>query len=440
VKFDDYSPPTSPSLDHQRDALKKGLGRALQWALTGRLDAEALLEACLRDQRFDGQIEDPRGGWLWQMVRSVGATERFRVPILHALYDLADAGSETQLCQIARRYAEAGDETFRARLYQIVEQKPVADSPWLGEAEILTLDGEQAFLFAARVRGRFLEGRGWEWDDGSLIDLAAERFGEEHVNRLLDASSDGAVSRFRESWRQEKQNKPEQHDHHHSHKERMAAISVQEIFRAAEGDSKCFWFRGWGMHADHADLVAVLHRLWLVHEPGVIANLLRVFSAHALPEFDARLLKLCHHDDEVRRRAFAALAQNTHQLVREFALTELRKGFGDGSVVALFINNFSQGDEHRILEVMELPDDECELHWLLMDVIKLLENHPEADCSRLGVISYASTPCENCRFYAARHLLNQHAAPGWLKEECQFDSGEDCRKLVSSPNGSTEAR
>ena len=64
---------------------------------------------------------------------------------------------------------------------------------------------------------------------------------------------------------------------------------------------------------------------------------------------------------------------------------------------------------------MEFPDDECELHWLLMDAIKVLEKNPEADCSRLGVIAYASTPCEHCRFRAARLLVNQQVAPEWLE-------------------------
>jgi hypothetical protein len=154
VKFGDYSPPPSPLLNQQRDALQKGLGRAMQWALKARLDDEPLLDACLRDQRFDGQVEDSRGDWLWRMIGAVGAKERFRIPILHALYYLSDDRSANQLCQLARNYAEAGDETFHTRLYEIVEQKPVADSPWLGEEEIVALDGEQAFLFAATVRGR----------------------------------------------------------------------------------------------------------------------------------------------------------------------------------------------------------------------------------------------------------------------------------------------
>jgi hypothetical protein len=408
--------------------------------MSGRLGDEALLEACLRDQRFDTQVESSRGDWLWRMVRAVGATERFRVPVLHALYDLSDDRSATQLCELARRYAEAGDETFRTRLYQIVEQKPFAHSPWLGEEEVVALDGERGFLFAAGVRGRLLAGREWEWDDGSLTHLAVERFGEEHVGRLLAASTDEALSRFREQWRQDKQKRGEQNARR-SHKERMAATSAQEVLRAAEGDSRCFWFRGWGIHADEAMLQAVLQRLWVEQEPRVIANLVKVFSARPLPEFDARLIALCrHHDEEVRRRAFGALEQNAHPLVREFALTELQKGVRDGSVVALFINNYRQGDEHRILEAMELPDDECELHWLLMDVIKVLEKNPEADGSRLGILGYALTPCGSCRFDAARLLLNQQVAPEWLGEECRYDSGEECRALLKRPTGSTEAR
>src|SRR5262249_42133064 len=161
-----------------------------------------------------------------------------------------------------------------------------------------------------------------------------------HVNRLLDASSDEALTRFREGWRQDEQRTAGQQKHP-SHRERMAAISAEEIIRAAGGDGRCIWLRGWGIHADETALRTVLQRLSSVGEPGVIANLLRVFSARALPEFDGRLIELCRHGhEEVRRRAFAALEPNAHPLVREFAVAELRQGVRDGSVAALFIHNY----------------------------------------------------------------------------------------------------
>src|SRR5438270_7153266 len=116
MKFGEYSPPQTPSLDQQRDALQKGLGRALQWAQRGRLREEPLLDACLNDQRFDRQIDGQRGDWLWRIIQAMGAADRFRVPILHALYELPQDSAE-QLCGLARCYAGTGDEAFRARLY-----------------------------------------------------------------------------------------------------------------------------------------------------------------------------------------------------------------------------------------------------------------------------------------------------------------------------------
>src|SRR5262249_26052891 len=157
-------------------------------------------------------------------------------------------------------------------------------SPWLGEEELVELDGEQAFLFAVRVRGMHLANREWECDDGSFIHFAIDRFGEEHVSNLLAATSEEAINRFRESWLRDKEGKAEQ-SQHRSHRERMTAIPVEEIIRAADDESKCFWLRGWGRHANEADLQIVLQYLWSAWEPRVIANLLRVFAARALPEF-----------------------------------------------------------------------------------------------------------------------------------------------------------
>jgi len=60
----DFSPPTKPTLDQQREALQKGLGRTMLWARTGRFDDDASLDACLHDRRFDRQIDESRSGWL----------------------------------------------------------------------------------------------------------------------------------------------------------------------------------------------------------------------------------------------------------------------------------------------------------------------------------------------------------------------------------------
>lgn len=73
MKFIDFSPSASPALAEQRDALQKGLGRAVQWARIGCLADAPLLGACLTDQRYDMQFEDSRtkGNKRGQVVRSL---------------------------------------------------------------------------------------------------------------------------------------------------------------------------------------------------------------------------------------------------------------------------------------------------------------------------------------------------------------------------------
>jgi hypothetical protein len=365
VQFADFSPPKTPSFDQQRDALKKGLGRAMQWAMRRVLDDDPLLEACLRDGRYDAQIDDTRGDWLWQMVRAVDAADRFRVPILHALYSLSDDRNANQLCELARCFAEAGDETFRRRLYEIVEQKPIADSRWLGEEEIIRLDGEPAFLFAARGRGKDLATRGWEWDDRSLVTKAVERLGEERVSDLLQQSTDPAIRSFSAGWLQERLADDGQAKRQ-SYRDRMRKITVADVMSAAEsGGDRSYSFRGWGMQAGEAQFEIVLEQLRNSQDVTVIANLLQVFSNRPLPLFDARLLNLCQHtDSEVRRRAFNALQNNKHHLIRAFALSELQKGARDGFVIMLFTRNYQPGDEQQIQNAIEFPDDQYELHSL----------------------------------------------------------------------------
>ncbi len=456
MKFTDFSPPSTPTREQQRDALQKGLGRALQWALAGKLDAGPLLAECLRrDQYYPAPIDDPRGDWLWRMIQALDAANCFRERILRALNELLDDLSLDQLCELARLYAESGDNAFRTRLYEIVETKPVADEPRLGDDEILRLDGEKAFIVLARKRGIELENRPWEWNDTCFVDSVVDRCGEESVSRIFEQATDDATLRFRDGWDQAK-NKLERESGlfwrdrvralrddvgeglveafrgtSRSWVEKSRSISVDEVIAAAESDNaQTISFRSWGIHAEPADLEKVLDRLGTATEPQTLANLLRVFSNRTLPRFDPRILELCRHGDAaVRERACHAAEENVHPLIREFALGEAAKGVIDESVVRLFIKNFEPGDEQRILDCIELSEDTWDLHQLLHGVIHVLEENSNADASKLGLVVYACTPCGDCRFRGARVLHQRQVAPAWLIEECRFDAEKKTRKL-----------
>ena len=428
----DFAPPRSPSLDQQRDALQKGLGRAMQWARAGRLIDEVLLEACLHDQRYDIQCEGNRGKWLWDLLNATGTIKRFRQPLLDAMRHLSEERDAYQLCQLAMRYGKTGDDEFKDQLYDFVERRPFAHIyPSIGEEELIELGGEKAFLFIARIRGRLLESRDWEWDDRTVVEHAIEQLGQERVSSLVENSSDEAIRRFAAVWRQNPSQATEWY--RQSGVKPVEVIPVSQIIEASQTGKTAASFRLWGIYADEKDLKTVLDHLWAARDPNTVAKLLRVFLKRPLPRFDARLIDLCRHENsDVRRLALNALEQNEHPLVREFALAELENQTLDWSVVGFFIRNFIKGDEKQLLDYVQRFEDACQRHGRLMDLLELLEENPEADCSQLALFAYACTPCQNCRFRAAKMLAKKGIAPAWLIEECQYDSFQEAHALVDT--------
>lgn len=430
MQFLDFSPTTDPTPDQQRDALQKGLGRAMSWAETGLLDGDLLLTACLHDQRYDRQCENNRGEWLWKLLSLTGKVTNFHDSVLNALRTVSEEHDAYQLCELAFHFAQGGDDVFRKELFEFVGRRQIPDSPNIGEGQLISLGGDDAFRFILQLRGRHLVNHDWEWDDAAVVDHAIEELGEKRVHEILEDSSEPEIQKFATGWRENQRPPRDGENLRTAYLEKMRATSYNDVIQAALTNEKAFPFRGWGMEAAENDLAAVRNRLWHEHDPDVIVRLLKVFSNRPLPQFNARLIDYCRHSNEdIRRWALNALEKNAHPLVREFALRELQAQTLDRSVVGLFIKNFQSGDEQLLLDHAELPEDPWPRHDMLMDLVHVLEDNEDADSRRLGQIAYFHTPCSSCRFYAARLLYDRQTAPDWLMAECCSDANEDCQLL-----------
>lgn len=431
MEFVDRRPSSDPSLAEQADALQKGLGRAYLWASAGLLAHDVLLKACLVDQRLDMQCEEGRAEWLWDLMQRMNASESFRGPLLQSLRNCTTEPDAYQLCGLIAEYAERGDAECLKALYDVVGSRQVPDAIWIGEGQLLAIEGLKAFEFIASVRGKELGFREWDWDDNSAVDRAIELHGEEAVREILDHASNAEVRTFGDACRIAAERNPGS-EGVPSHAARMQAISIEEVLQAAKKSEKGYWLRGWGMRASDADLMKVFEVLIADSTPlGEIARLLRVFSNRPLPRFEPRILELCQSaDEELRRSAFKALAKLPHPAVREFAIAQLRRG-EILNAVRLFELNFAAGDEQLLLDALQWPEDPCLLHWMLTDVIHVLEANPGMKGKELAITAYWATPCQNCREDAAKWLIERRLAPQWLLEECAHDANEETRKLVA---------
>ncbi len=429
MKFVDFSPPQIPTLDQQQDALHKGLGRAWLWAERGCLDHDVLLDACLRDLRYDRQCEGCRGEWLWGLVTSAGLIDKFESPLLQSLRSLSPGNDQAanQLCELAFHYAKLGRQEFRDVLYSIVATTSLPDNRSIGEKHLLALDGENAFQLMAFIRGRYLETHAADWDDVHVVMEAMKLCGEERIHQIMATFSDPDRLRFAAMYYQEMKAEEEQKDRPRLVNSKVK--SVADVMAAARDEPRGYWLINWGRSASDDDLSQIWEVIRTTSEPAVLDNLLRVFRRRALPQFDEWLIELCKHTDaDVMKGAYTALAQNSDSRVRKFAIEEITGPDRNIHAVPLLQRNFQAGDEQLLCDFVEVPDDAEERHSLLMDIRNILQENMDSRVEELAQVIYFHTPCAICRGHAIELLEEDGTLPGWMAEEAMHDSYDSYRK------------
>ncbi|MEM9365623.1 MAG: hypothetical protein AAGD07_06465 [Planctomycetota bacterium] len=419
---------TNPSRHECRSALQKGLGRTRIWSDAGNLDVDELTWACVQDLRYDQQCEDSRFNWLWSILGAGDALERCEPAIWEALTHLTDERSADQLCKLAMMYALSGRERFRKRLFDLVAKKHVEDDLTLGENELIRVAGLDGLVTAVEKRGERLQYQPWDWDDGLLMRDSIEQFGESVVLDFLQTDGSRLTRLFIDQWRFHRQ-REETELTKASHRERMRSHSLADVLEAAQSDDRCFWLRGWGMHADQPDVDEVLRQIEGSDDPAVQQRLLKVFLRRKLPWISGKLFELCRSEDE-QTAFFAsrALEGNRDSSIRAFALECLDDGEVDRGI-DLLASNFSSGDETLVLERVEIPECPDDRHSILMSCRMFLEANEEADAHLLAEMIYEHTPCSLCRTSGVKLLMRQKQVPEWMLEEVRFDCDEGTRQL-----------
>jgi hypothetical protein len=444
----DWPPPKSPTFEEQREALARGLGRAMQWARAGVLDEATLLHACLHDLRVENQSEDRRAPWLWKMMQEMGATERFRNPILSALAPSDNEADVNQVTGLALDYAKAGDMIFRHRLlslamadlvpfssggYDIYDQYDVAMDA------VMELDGIDGFLTLAASSGHGLRKGFTNAQVDTIFESGTRFFKKKKIYSALNRSNDPNIVRFRKALQSILASQKRFKQKSRILRQSESPTPEKTIELAQKSEEHPSTFGNWGRNATEAQLKPVIEAIFETENITVLTRLIAVFMFRAWPDFDGRILKYHDHpDDDFRWYVYAALSWNAHPIVREFARSQLEIAPLDRNLMRLFVRNFRPGDEEAILRGTVTAcdsdivgeDRDFEVHSLLHWLLDVLKSNESADVSHLAIALYRWTPCSRCRSKAFEMLVEADAAPAWMIEECRDDASEDARAIA----------
>jgi len=403
---------------------------------------DALLYACLHDQRYEPYIEEGRGFYLHELISMSGQTGFYREQILTALsttepleeknYDLL------QLMGILRIFAQNGDVEARTALYATF-QKNAAQHHLIGGDELVFLDGVDGLLFLVDHYSDEEDGYEISDFDWKLSPIEEQR-GEENTRRELEAKCAG--NSLREAWLKRLDAYREGRKPSPENKSEYVPPTYEALKqKIVEKGRRCYTGRHWGTRFTKEELHQVATDLLSENVIDRQVPLLRVFDEVPFPLDPTRIFEWARSGDQslpatsiatsLSWAALQALGSLKSPAVRAFALEIIEQNQTSSPAVKMLNTNYKAGDEAKVLPALERTDDFDYYHSLCLETRIFEKAHPSSLSAQIMEVMYENDPCSLCREGHVERLIELNALPDWIREEAEFDAVEDTRKLVS---------
>jgi hypothetical protein len=427
------------------NALKRGKGRALMHVQQHGLDnvSSIVLKSTLKNLSYDRQCESSRTEWLFSMFSNTNELPDFSAAILNAISTETEIYDLQHLCEFAELLAKNGDLKAHHQLSEIVLNQPLPDPQWpYGTHQLVALDGIDAVVAIAKRFGALLldkkpESSIWLGDFADDIPSAKRKLArlaktETNIKAFLDNQNE---QKKRFAKKPKAKSKKEA-----SEIELSCEEFVNHFFTKVGKEDYHFELkmmdRRLARNAYDEDLVALLERLNDEEDEAVIVRVLRVFNVAELPEITPLFWKLVESKNvDIRDAAVDALAKIQDARLSELARNKLKsKNFKakDAAFIQLFTENFTNQDEQLILNALKqtsFSDDVA--HSVGFAIREIYRANEELVTSDLLQWDYERNPCTECRCSTVGLMMDLKGMTPEMLEECQYDSNEEIRQLVT---------
>jgi hypothetical protein len=383
---------------------------------------EEILDAALFPKVYDAQCNGHGEAWLARLCEAAGLVESF------LSQDHGITGDLDLRCGMLGQFALQGHAAPRAELRELCRYDETKE--WLPAAgEIVEIDGEEGFLFAADRAGEALLKHPDYWGATYLASLLDEKAGEGRAMAIMDRESphNPNIAAFREAVRK---NQAERND-----RPQRTTPSVDELIGRILTSTKLIpRLPSLGKKATSAERRKVANLDFTKMEPVPLENYLFYFSRTGFPEFREEYLPLLRHSEErVRWRAHSVLSHHAEPQVRQAAYEAL--ALGEVSNFLTLIHRCGRHEDiEPMLEAISAPgafSDDDDLHSSVLRLLDLVEKNPGMKDKRLPVWIYEKSPCRMCRYSSVEKMADRSILPEWIARECLSDAYEDTREIAA---------
>jgi hypothetical protein len=409
-------------------ALMTGHGRPLIHAERCGTDdvREEILNAALFPNVYDAQCNGLGEAWLARLCVAACLVESFLSKEPGITGDLA------LRCGMLAQFALQGHASPRAELRELCRYDE--KKGWvLGAGEIVEVDGEDGFLFAADRVGEALLEHPDYWGSTYLARLLDEKAGDGRAMAIMDRESprNPNIAAFREAvLKSEAKVNP---------RPERTTPSVDEWLDQILTSAKPVQFlRFSGGRATLAEgqLVAAMDFQNL--NAVALENYLLFFDQTGFPElWEEHLALLTHPEKRVREQAHSTMSHHAEPELRKAAYETLARG--EVSNFVMLLHRFARRrDIGPMLEAISAPgafEDDDDLHGVVLCLLKRMWKYPKTRDTRLPMWIYGNCPCRMCRHDSVKAMASRSILPKWIAEECLFDAYEETREIAAKHLG-----
>lgn len=413
-----------------RNSIRRGTGEAHLIMLDNPdLDfSNDIIKACCRNFAFDGQCENSRGVYLYELILLAKKKGEIRNAVLKALAtEDSDTWTLTQLFDLAKIFAQNDDVEARNTIYDRFFNSPIEGSDWVGYFEILDLDGLDGLKFIADKIGRGLEINAGDWQDDSIIRHFQDDNPDIDVFKELEQFAVGNhfiqiyLKNVKKTGQEAKSYKRVISKHKDIIDEVLTSEPYIRLFKRQLTDEV---------------LDSIAKRL-LVEENMVFQEkLLFVFTEFKFPLESEFILRLAKQKPSSKNRiaefAIDALKFLKSDVIRQFAFERIKTARMPQVFTNIFIANYEVGDGVFLTELAMKFKNKYVIENLAVSYIEIYRANNTKECKEPLEVLYSKMNCGIHRKDIIELLINNEVLSERLKEEIQYDCYLDSRELLEN--------
>ena len=411
-----------------RSSIRRGTGEAhLILKSNPTIDfSNEIIKASLTNFAYDGQSENSRALYLFELIALSNQQDKIRNAILQGLAkEQNDSWTLTQLFDLAKIFSQHGDTEAREAIYDRFLNHPIDYSDWIGFEEILELGGLEGLKYIADKFGKMLKKNPDDWQDNMIIRHFQDNNPKINAQEELEKAS--KENRFIKIYI-DKVYETEENAKNYKREVVHYKDIIEEVLLSKP------YIRLWKRELTDTEISKVANQLLTEKNKSNQEKLLYVFTYFKFPFESEFILQLAKQKPNSKGRivefAIDALQYLKSENIRQFALEKLQTAKRPEGLTNILIANYKSGDNKLLATLATKFKDEHIIENLASSFIDIYKANKTTECKEPLEELYNKMNCGIHRNGIVEVLSENKVLSDKIKQELKFDSYEETRQLL----------